>query len=217
MKIVLATSNAGKIAELKQLLPSHAEVVGLSDVGLSSPPETGATFEENALLKARAAVKAGDVALADDSGLEVDALDGRPGVRSARYAGEPGDDARNNAKLLAELSGVPASQRSARFRSAVALVTATGREIVAEGAVDGRIVMAARGSNGFGYDALFEISDPEAGAFNGRTLAELRVDEKNRVSHRARAYQALLRLLERPFDTAANAPKDDLSGWRTDA
>jgi XTP/dITP diphosphohydrolase len=212
MKIVLATSNPGKIAELKQLLPSHVEIVGLAEAGLLSPAETGATFEENALLKARAAVVAGDVALADDSGLEVDALDGRPGVLSARYAGEPGDDARNNAKLLAELSDTHGPNRSARFRSAVALVTAAGREIVAEGAVEGRIGATARGSNGFGYDALFEISDPEAGQFNGRTLAELRVEDKNRVSHRARAYQALIQMI----DTAADAHKDDLSGWRTD-
>jgi XTP/dITP diphosphohydrolase len=217
MKIVLATSNPGKLDELRQLLPSHAEVVSLADVGLESPAETGATFEENALLKARAAIAAGDMALADDSGLEVDALDGRPGVHSARYAGEPGDDARNNTKLLAELSGKPGVDRSARFRSVVALVTAAGREIVVEGTIEGCIVNTARGSNGFGYDALFEISDPGAGQFNGRTLAELSIDEKNRVSHRARAYRALLRMLERPSDTAADAPKDELSGWRTDA
>jgi XTP/dITP diphosphohydrolase len=201
MDVLLATANPGKLAELRALLPAHVGVLGLTDAGLHAPDETGTTFVENALLKARAALVAAPIVIADDSGLEVDALQGRPGVYSSRYAGEPPDDARNNARLLRELVGVPPARRTARFRSTVALVTRDGREVVAEGVVEGRIVAVPRGTSGFGYDPLFEITDPQATAYRGRTLAELDLEDKNRVSHRARAYQALLaQLRERDDD-----------------
>lgn len=195
MRVILASGNAGKLAELRALLPAHVEVIGLAEAGLTPPEETGTTFEQNALLKARAAVVAADIAIADDSGLEVDALGGRPGVRSARYSGEPPDDERNNRRILEELAGVPAQRRGARFRSAVALATRDGRAVVADGAVEGRVALAPRGSHGFGYDPLFEIADARAGDVNGRTMAELTTAEKNRVSHRGRAYRALLEQL----------------------
>jgi len=130
--------------------------------------------------------------LADDSGLEVDALDGAPGVWSARYAGEPCDDGANNRKLLGALAGVPDDRRTARFRCALVFVDADGTRLVAEGACEGRIGHAPRGSGGFGYDPLFLVADDAA----GRTMAELAPDEKNRISHRARALDALARLLQ---------------------
>ncbi|MEX1157917.1 MAG: RdgB/HAM1 family non-canonical purine NTP pyrophosphatase [Thermomicrobiales bacterium] len=192
MRVVVATYNAGKLEELRELLPSGLRLVSLSDVGLESPDETGASFEENALIKARAAASAGDAAIADDSGLEVDALDGRPGVRSSRYAGDDASDEDNNLRLLAELDGVADERRTARFVSAVALVTRDGLEFTARGSVEGRIGRVARGSGGFGYDPLLIVSDPDAVQFNGRTMAELSLDEKNQISHRARAYRSLL-------------------------
>ena len=215
MIVVLATSNPGKLAELRDLLPPGAQLVGLLDAGLASPLETGHTFAANALLKARAAVRAGDVALADDSGLEVDALGGQPGVHSARYAGAPGHDARNNAKLLEALAERGAPQRTARFRAVVALVTRDGTELLAEGTLEGRIVISPRGTHGFGYDALFEIADPDVAEFNGRTLAELSVGDKNRVSHRGRAYRALLRQIVQRNNS--NGDDASLSGWRIHA
>lgn len=210
MRVILATSNAGKLAELRALLPAHVEVIGLADVGLTPPEETGTTFAHNALLKARSAAAAADVAIADDSGLEVDALGGRPGVRSARYAGEPSDDGRNNRRVLRELAGVPSERRGARFRAAVALVARDGSEVIADGAVEGRITDAPRGTHGFGYDPLFEIADARAGDVNGRTMAELTTAEKNRVSHRGRAYRALLDQLRQRDDALRDliAPGD---------
>lgn len=195
MRILIATSNPGKAAELARLLPPSVELLSLNDVNLTSPDETGATFEENALLKARAAAASGDIAIADDSGLEVDALAGAPGVHSARYAGADSTDERNNCKLLAALDLIAESGRTARFRSVVALVTPQGEELTAEGSIEGSISRAPRGAYGFGYDPLFIITDPAVPGFVGRTMAELAVPDKNRISHRARAYAALAQAL----------------------
>lgn len=188
MKVVLATKNAGKAAEIGRMLEgSGVEIVSLEGFpGVLLPPETGATMRENALLKARAVHMAtGLPALADDSGLEVDSLGGAPGVFSARYSGEGATDERNWRKLLAELEGVPPEMRTARFRCALALVGFDEKEHVFEGVFEGAISDAPRGTNGFGYDPVFIASG------TGRTAAELAPDEKNRISHRARALDAL--------------------------
>ena len=181
MKLVVATGNAGKLVEMREILDGlDLTLLSLADAGLGSPEETGTTFADNADLKARAAAESGLWALGDDSGLCVDALDGGPGVLSARYAPT---DAERRAKLLAALSG---ARREAHFFCAVSLASPDGRLFRAEGRVDGRIVEAARGSNGFGYDPIFEPLETP-----GQTLAELPSAEKNRLSHRGRA---LLRL-----------------------
>ena len=195
MRVVVATNNRGKLAELRTLLPDGLTLLTMADAGLESPEETGVTFEENALLKARAASATGAVAIADDSGLVVDALDRRPGVWSSRFAGPDATDDQNNAKLLEELEGIDDELRSARFVSVVALVTPDGRAFTACGSVEGRIGHAARGSGGFGYDPLMIVNDPDAVQFNGRTMAELSLEEKNQISHRGRAYRALLTVL----------------------
>ena len=188
-EIVLATRNQGKITELAELLKG----TGLAVLGLDAFPgapeveETGETFEDNALLKARAiAAFTGKTAVADDSGLAVDALSGAPGVRSARYAGEDATDAANNARLLRELSGVPPEKRTARFVCVMAAVSPSGEEVVVRGEWEGRVADQARGEGGFGYDPLFV--DP----VDGRHAAELPRDEKNRRSHRGAAMRALL-------------------------
>jgi XTP/dITP diphosphohydrolase len=153
---------------------------------INFPPETGETFAENATVKAvEAARQAGILAIADDSGLEVDALGGAPGVRSARYAGEPPSDERNRQKLLAALANIPTEDRGARFRCVVALASPAGDVRIAEGVCDGAIARAARGTNGFGYDPIFLLA-------SGRTMAELSSEEKNQISHRAQAYQNIL-------------------------
>jgi XTP/dITP diphosphohydrolase len=150
------------------------------------PPETGATYAENAAVKARAVVAAlGAAALGDDSGIEVDALGGAPGIRSARYAGESAGDAGNNARLLAALSGRPAAERGARFRCVLALARPGGGETIVDGTCEGRILDAPRGDRGFGYDPLF-LPDGQS-----LTFAELPPGVKNRISHRARAAAAL--------------------------
>lgn len=182
------------------MLPESARLVSASEAGVVLPEETGTTFVENALLKARAAAdQTGLVAIADDSGLEVDALDGAPGVRSARFAGEPSDDAANNALLLRRLAAVPPEKRAARFRSVVAIVTPDGSEFVSEGTLEGTVLRVPRGSSGFGYDPLFVPLGLD------RTLAELTMEEKNRISHRGqavrRAIERLLPLLEQMRDT----------------
>ena len=188
--VVLASNNRGKLEELCALLPPWVRVQTAAELSVELPEESGQTFAENALLKARAAAgQTGLVAVADDSGLEVDALRGLPGVRSARFAGEPSSDAANNALLLERLAGVPAPERGARFRSIVAVVTPEGDEWLAEGSVGGYIVLAPRGANGFGYDPLFV---PEG---RDRTMAELTLEEKNRISHRARAFEQAARRL----------------------
>ncbi len=186
MRIVLASSNHGKVRELKQLLPDWVEIVTADEAGVTLPEETGTTFLDNALLKARAASQQSRlVSIADDSGLEVDALDGSPGVRSARFAGDDASDADNNALLLAMLRGVPTERRSSRFRSVVAVVAPDGTEIYDEGSVEGQILTAPRGTAGFGYDPLFQPSGLE------RTFAELTLDQKNEISHRGKAFRAV--------------------------
>ncbi len=192
MRVVLATANAHKIEEIRaillgvpgiELLPRPVEVPDVD--------ETGDTLEANAVLKARALVDAtGSPALADDTGLEVDALGGAPGVRSARYAGPQCSSADNVRRLLAELAHVDAPGRTARFSTVAALVWPDGRQLVTRGHVDGRIVAAPRGSGGFGYDPVFA---PAAG--DGRTFAEMSASEKNAISHRAEAFGALARSL----------------------
>ena len=193
MKLVLASSNAGKLRELAALLqPLGHELVAQSSLGIESPPETGATFEANALIKARhAARRAALPALADDSGIEVDALGGRPGVHSARYAGEHASDAANLQKLLIELKGVAARERTARYRCVIALVrdAADPQPLLAGGIWDGLILDTPRGQGGFGYDPVFLPAGMD------RTAAELGADEKNRLSHRAQALRKLVELL----------------------
>jgi XTP/dITP diphosphohydrolase len=185
MRIVLASRNAHKIVELRRMAPEIEWVPMPAE--LPDPPETGDTFEANALQKARFVFEAtGDVCLADDSGLEVDALGGRPGVYSKRYS-EQGTDAANNALLLAELA--ERTDRGARYRCVIAVVGA-GVERVAAGACEGAIGFSGRGSGGFGYDPLFlPVATP------GRTMAELSATEKDAVSHRGAAMAHLPGLL----------------------
>jgi XTP/dITP diphosphohydrolase len=194
---VVATANAHKLRELSVLFEGLGVALLPRPEGLAMPEETGATFLANARLKARAiALATGEVALADDSGLEVDALGGEPGVHSARWAGEPGGDAANNAKLLAELRGIHGANRRARFRCVLVLAAPDGRELTAEGRFEGFVLEAPRGEGGFGYDPLFQ---PEG---DTRTLAEYAGDEKNAVSHRGRAARRLREMLERLGRTA---------------
>lgn len=193
MKIVLATQNLGKVKELQELLQGEEiEVISLRDIDhWEEVEETGETFAENATLKAKvAAERTGLVSLADDSGLEVDALNGEPGVYSARYAGEPKDDERNNDKLLSELEGVPEEERSGRFKCALAIAIPSGEVYLTEGTVEGRILTQRRGKEGFGYDPLFYMPD------FGRTMAELNVSQKNKLSHRAQAFQKAIPILK---------------------
>jgi XTP/dITP diphosphohydrolase len=195
MKLLLASRNPGKLVELQRMLSAAdgVAVVGLNDVPeFPEAPETGATFAENALAKARDAVAAtGLPAVADDSGLAVDALNGMPGVLSARWAGRHGDDVANLELLLAQLGDVPDERRGAAFVCAAALVLPDGTEIVEHGEWPGRIVRAPRGSGGFGYDPIF-VPDGEQ-----RTSAELDPQEKDAASHRGRAMRALLPHLRR--------------------
>jgi len=195
MRLIVATNNAGKLEELRGLLPTFVDLVTMSEAGLDSPDETGELFLDNAMLKAHSAAPFADGAIADDSGLEVAALDGAPGVRSARYSGLHASDEDNNRALLQALDHIPDEQRRARFVSCVVLEMKDGRRWHAEGSISGSILRTPRGCGGFGYDPLFEIDDPCAGEFNRRTVAELRREDKNQVSHRARAYQALLKML----------------------
>ena len=188
MKLVLASKNPHKLREMETILSQLGlEVVLESDVGVDvDVEETGTTFAENALLKARAVMEAsGMAAIADDSGLMVDALGGAPGVYSARY-GHLDSDQTRTAYLLHNLEQVPAGERSARFVSAIACVLPDGRTVTAQGSCEGEILFAPRGENGFGYDPVFYV--PEL----GKTFAEAAPDEKNAVSHRGRALHAFL-------------------------
>jgi XTP/dITP diphosphohydrolase len=190
-RLLLATRNAGKLAELRRLLESAVpgvEVVGLADVeDYPEAPETGATFAENALLKAREAVRyTGLPAVADDSGLTVDALNGMPGVLSARWSGRHGDDDANTALLLGQLADVPDERRGAAFVCAAALVTPEGAEHVLERDWRGHVVREKRGSNGFGYDPVFVPAGLTV------TSAELQPAEKDARSHRGQAFEALV-------------------------
>jgi XTP/dITP diphosphohydrolase len=194
MKVVLASRNRHKVVEIAALLADlDLQLVGIDDVAPGVPlHEDESTFEGNAVAKARqAAAATGLPALGDDSGLEVDALGGAPGVWSARYAGLPSDDGRNNAKLLGALAGVAAAARTGRYRCVAAYVDpargsgGTALTLTAAGACEGVILEAGRGSGGFGYDPLFFL--PAL----GKTMAEIDLAEKNRLSHRAAAFRAL--------------------------
>ncbi|MDH3338114.1 MAG: RdgB/HAM1 family non-canonical purine NTP pyrophosphatase [Gammaproteobacteria bacterium] len=184
----MASSNAGKLREIAAILGDlDIEVVAQSEFGVTDADETGDTFVENALIKARhAAAATGFAAIADDSGLAVDALDGRPGVYSARYSGPDGDDEQNIDKLLAELNGVPDEERGAAFHCVACYVTAEGSEpIIAAAEWRGRILRKRRGDGGFGYDPVF--FDPEIGCAS----AELSSEQKNARSHRGKALREL--------------------------
>lgn len=198
LTVVLATANPDKAAEIAAILAGPAPVEVLArPPGIPDVEETGDTLVANARLKARAvAAAAGRPAMADDTGLEVHALGGAPGVYSARYAGEGASYADNVAKLLAELGALPGGGggRRARFRTVALVAWPDGREVVAEGTVEGRIATTARGGHGFGYDPVFV---PDEG--DGRTFAEMAPEEKHAVSHRGRAFRALAGLLaDRP-------------------
>ena len=194
MKAVLASSNAGKLRELAAILaPFGYELVTQSSLGIDTPPETGVTFAENSLLKARHAAKlSGLPALADDSGIEVDALDGRPGVYSARYAGEHATDQTNLEKMLDELRGVPDERRTARYQCVIAFVRTADdpSPLLAHGTWEGRVLTQPRGTGGFGYDPIFQPTGLDL------TAAELPAQEKNQRSHRGEALRALVRLLQ---------------------
>jgi XTP/dITP diphosphohydrolase len=192
VRLVLATRNPGKVSELARILDGlDVELVGMDEAGLDAPDETGTTFEENALLKARAAAQAtGLPALADDSGLEVDGLGGAPGVDSAVYAGRHGDDEANLLRLLHEVSDLPEERRSARFVCVAALVAPDGREWTRTGVMEGRVVDAARGQGGFGYDPMF-VAEGET-----RTNAELPPEDKDNKSHRGAAFRAIREAVE---------------------
>lgn len=193
MRIVLATGNEKKRVELERILAGlDVELVAMTDLGIEAAEETGDTFTANALLKARAVVEAcGEPAIADDSGLEVDALNGEPGVRSARYAGEDGDDEANNDKLMMELAGLPDEMRTARFVCVAALVTPDGHEWTVRGEMEGHVTDEARGEHGFGYDPYFVAEGHD------RTNAELPPEEKDAISHRGKAFSAMRAHVER--------------------
>ena len=190
MKVIIATGNRHKVAELSELFAPYNnkgyEFVSMRDAGFTGDiVEDADTFEGNALIKARTVCEAtGCIAIADDSGLCVDALDGKPGVFSARYAGEPADDGRNNAKLLAELRDVPEEKRTARFCCVIAAALPDGKTVVAQGECEGRIGFEKKGDGDFGYDPLFYYPPFD------KTFAEMTADEKNSVSHRGRAVKA---------------------------
>ena len=200
MRVVLASSNSGKLRELAALLePLGWALVSQRELGIESPPETGATFLENALIKARHAARAAHLpALADDSGIEVDALGGAPGVWSARYAGERATDGENLAKLLEALRGVAPERRTARYRCVIAYVGSADdpRPILGEGSWEGRIAAAPRGNGGFGYDPIFIPLHTGTSGGAPRTAAELAPREKAAGSHRARALAAFRSHLE---------------------
>ena len=197
MELILASRNKKKIREVEAILTTHfpgVHILSLDDVGyVGDIEENGETYEENALTKARTAVEAGGgryAAIADDSGLSVDALNGAPGVYSARYAGGHGDDAANNALLLKNLDDVPATERTARFVCCIALVFPDGREMTVRGETEGIIISEARGEGGFGYDPYFYYEP------FGKTFSELSVEEKNMISHRGKAIAKVAEILK---------------------
>lgn len=194
MKLLIATRNRGKKREYARLLQGlEVELIALDDLGVTKTiKEDGASYTENALLKARGyAAATGLLTLADDSGLEVDALDGAPGVLTARYAGEGATDEQRYSLLLEQLKDVPHEHRTARFRCVIALAWPDGRVEITEGVCEGRITREPRGEHGFGYDPVFYV--PEYGC----TMAELPPEIKNRISHRARAAAAASEILSR--------------------
>lgn len=187
-EVIIATKNAGKAKEFEHIFNQYnIAVKSLLDFeDVEDIVEDGETFEANALIKARAIAKQfNQVVIADDSGLEVDALDGRPGVYSARYAGEGRDDQANIEKVLSELEGIPANQRGARFVCALALVTPEGKESVVRGTCEGQILTECLGSEGFGYDPIFYLPELE------KTMAQIPKSQKNVLSHRANAFTKL--------------------------
>ena len=191
--IVIASRNEHKIEEIRRLLAGlDVDVLSLKDYpDAPEVDEDGAAFQDNALKKARVLARfPGLTALADDSGLEVDSLGGQPGVRSARFAGETASDAENNRKLLRCLAEVPSEERQAQFRCVIALVSRTGAESLVEGTCQGVIIEEERGSGGFGYDPLFLL--PHL----GKTFAELSMEEKNELSHRGKALQQVLPIVQ---------------------
>lgn len=197
MELILASRNKKKIREVEAILANHfpdIRILSLDDVGyIGDIEENGETYEENALTKARTAVEAGHhkyPAIADDSGLSVDALNGAPGVYSARYAGGHGDDAANNALLLKNLADTPAEERTARFVCCIALVYPDGREITVRGETEGLIIDEARGEGGFGYDPYFYYVP------FGKTFSELTAEEKNTISHRGKAIAKVAEILK---------------------
>jgi XTP/dITP diphosphohydrolase len=193
LTLVLATANPDKVTEIESILSTHAIELRPRPPDVGEVEETGETLTENAGLKARALVAAtGLAAVADDTGLEVEALGGAPGVRSARFAGTGASYADNVSKLLAELAGLPdrGGARRARFRTVALAAFADGIEVLAEGVVEGRIADRPMGSGGFGYDPVFVPDDGD-----GRTFAELSPDEKHACSHRGRAFRALAQAL----------------------
>ena len=188
-KIILASNNPGKIKEFNTMLQESYQVVSMSDMQVEEVPEIGLTFVENALIKARnAAEQSGLPALADDSGIVVDALNGEPGIYSARYAGAHGDDEANTQKILDEMSGIPDDQRSARFWCAIVFVEHANdpTPIIIQRGWEGEILREKVGKNGFGYDPIFYVPTHK------KASAELSAEEKNGISHRGKALQALL-------------------------
>lgn len=193
-KIVLASGNAGKVRELNHLLSLFdIEIVPQTQFNIPEAIEDGLSFVENAIIKARHAAKlTGLPAIADDSGIEVDALNHAPGIYSARYSGEGANDQKNNEKMLRELTGVPEAQRTARYQCVLVFMR-DGNDpmpVIAQGSLEGRILEVPRGTGGFGYDPLFWLPD------QGCAAAEISLEEKNKISHRARAMQALVQQLK---------------------
>ncbi|MEY8442334.1 XTP/dITP diphosphatase [Lactobacillaceae bacterium 24-114] len=190
--LVIATNNRGKATEYEEMLsPYGIKIKTLGDFDVDFEiNENGQTFTENASIKAKTVMRKLDLpVMADDSGLVVDVLEGEPGVHSARYAGDHDDDA-NNKKLLAELKGVPEEKRTAHFHTTIVALKPNGQELVTNGRVDGRILLAPRGKNGFGYDPLFFVDS------FGRSMAELTSEEKNSISHRGQALRKFMEHFE---------------------
>ncbi|MBQ4517524.1 MAG: RdgB/HAM1 family non-canonical purine NTP pyrophosphatase [Clostridia bacterium] len=189
-RLIVATGNAGKLREIKAILTDY-EVLGAKEAGfISDPEENGSTFRENAAIKAHALYELAHCAvLADDSGLCVDALDGAPGIYSARFAGDHPTDSENTQKLLQVMKDIPEEERTARFKSAVCFISENGEEIYGEGSCEGRILFAPEGDGGFGYDPVFYSLD-----FN-KSFGLLTADEKNAISHRKRALEDLRKKL----------------------
>lgn len=187
-RIIFATGNQGKMREIRMIMADMGmEILSMKEIGIQADPEeNGSTYEENALIKARAvAARAGDIILADDSGLEVDFLNKEPGIYSARYLGEDTPYSIKNAEIIRRLEGVPEEKRTARFVCAIAAVLPDGREITVRAAIEGMIGYEERGSHGFGYDPIFYV--PELGKYT----AELTEEEKNKVSHRGKALRLM--------------------------
>lgn len=191
MRLVFASNNAGKIREVAKILnecfEENVTLLSLKDIGFFDDiVEDGDTFEANALIKARTVARLGYLCIADDSGLEVDALGGAPGIYSARYSGGHGNDKENNLLVLKNLEGVPDEKRTARFTCAIACVTPEGEEFTVKASCEGRILHAEEGNGGFGYDPLFYVEE------YGKTLASVTAEEKNAISHRGKALRAFV-------------------------